>query len=147
MSLEKLKLKSEDIASTGVCAAPDKLTGSAAENKAVFDRLIRESLAQKYNELIDRLGAMDGVNGVQSDTIRYIRIGEGRTLQISYDGKEWITVGGGGGGGGAGGYTLPVASADTLGGVKIGAGLASDEEGVLSATGGGDLPDGDEVSY
>lgn len=33
-------------------------------------------------------------------------------------------------------YTLPVASTDTLGGVKIGAGLAMNE-GVLSATGGG----------
>ena len=148
MSLEKLKLKAEDIAAMGVCAAPDKLTGSAAENKAIFDRLIRESLSQKYNELIDRLGAMDGVNGVQSDSVRHIRIGAGNVLEISFDGKEWITVGGGGGGGdGAGGFTLPVASANTLGGVKIGPGLAIDEDGVLSATGGADLPDGDEVSY
>ena len=29
----------------GVCAAPDRLTGTAAENKAVFDRLIREIVA------------------------------------------------------------------------------------------------------
>lgn len=33
-------------------------------------------------------------------------------------------------------YTLPAASAETLGGVKVGAGLAINE-GVLSATGGG----------
>lgn len=33
-------------------------------------------------------------------------------------------------------YTLPTASADTLGGVKVGAGLAINQ-GVLSATGGG----------
>lgn len=33
-------------------------------------------------------------------------------------------------------YTLPTASADTLGGVKVGAGLAMND-GVLSATGGG----------
>lgn len=33
-------------------------------------------------------------------------------------------------------YTLPAASADALGGVKVGAGLAIDQ-GVLSATGGG----------
>lgn len=33
-------------------------------------------------------------------------------------------------------YTLPTASADTLGGVKVGAGLTMNE-GVLSATGGG----------
>ena len=37
--------------------------------------------------------------------------------------------------GGGGGYTLPKASADTLGGVKVGAGLSVDENGVLSADG------------
>ena len=39
--------------------------------------------------------------------------------------------------GGGGSYVLPVASADTLGGIKVGSGLAIDEYGVLSATGGG----------
>lgn len=34
-------------------------------------------------------------------------------------------------------YELPKASADTLGGVKIGAGLSVNENGVVSATGGG----------
>ena len=43
-------------------------------------------------------------------------------------------------------YTLPTASADTLGGVKVGAGLAMNS-GVLSATGGGtaDAVDWDNV--
>lgn len=35
-------------------------------------------------------------------------------------------------------YTLPVASADTLGGIKIGENLTIDENGVVSASGGGD---------
>lgn len=35
-------------------------------------------------------------------------------------------------------YTLPVASADTLGGIKIGKNLSIDENGVVSASGGGD---------
>lgn len=34
-------------------------------------------------------------------------------------------------------YTLPVASANTLGGIKVGANLSIDQDGVLSATGGG----------
>lgn len=34
-------------------------------------------------------------------------------------------------------YTLPIASADTLGGVKVGTGLSIDENGTLSSTGGG----------
>lgn len=45
--------------------------------------------------------------------------------------------GSGGGGGGGGSYTLPVASANTLGGVKVGSGLSIDNNGVLSAAGGG----------
>lgn len=36
-----------------------------------------------------------------------------------------------------GGGTLPIASADTLGGIKVGAGLSISEQGTLSATGGG----------
>ena len=145
MSLDKLKLREEDIAAMGVCAAPDKLTGTAAENKAIFDRLIKESFSQKYNELIDRLGAMDGVNGVQSDTIRHIRLGGGNTLEISADGKTWIAIGGGSGGGD---FALPVASRSVLGGVKIGYGLNIDGEGVLSLDADlSSLPDGDEVEY
>lgn len=34
-------------------------------------------------------------------------------------------------------YTLPIASTDTLGGIKIGAGLSITKDGILSATGGG----------
>ena len=46
--------------------------------------------------------------------------------------------GSGGGGGGGGSYTLPIASANTLGGVKVGTGLSIDSStGVLTATGGG----------
>lgn len=43
----------------------------------------------------------------------------------------------GGGSSGGGSYTLPVASADTLGGIKIGENLSIDENGVVSASGGG----------
>lgn len=39
------------------------------------------------------------------------------------------------GGGGGGSYVLPVASADTLGGVKIGDGIEIDAEGTISAEG------------
>ena len=38
---------------------------------------------------------------------------------------------------GGGGYVLPVASISTLGGVKVGTNLSINENGVLSATGGG----------
>lgn len=35
-------------------------------------------------------------------------------------------------------YALPIASADTLGGIKLGEGLSADENGVVSASGGND---------
>lgn len=40
-------------------------------------------------------------------------------------------------GGGSSTYALPIASTDTLGGIKVGAGLSISEQGTLSATGGG----------
>lgn len=43
----------------------------------------------------------------------------------------------GGGSSGENTYTLPIASADVLGGIKVGAGLTISTEGTLSATGGG----------
>ena len=43
----------------------------------------------------------------------------------------------GGGSSGESAYTLPIASADVLGGIKVGAGLTISTEGTLSATGGG----------
>jgi hypothetical protein len=52
--------------------------------------------------------------------------------------KASYSGGSSGGGGGGGSYTLPIASASTLGGVKVGSGLSIDgSTGVLSATGGG----------
>lgn len=67
------------------------------------------------------------------------------TKNYSTDGGDALVIGGklvieegaeveGLGGGGGEGYTLPVASADTLGGVKIGDGLTI-TEGVLSVDG------------
>lgn len=45
------------------------------------------------------------------------------------------------GGGGGGSYVLPIASADTLGGVKVGDNLSIDANGVLSARAGGGSDD------
>ena len=66
------------------------------------------------------------------------------TKNYSTDGGDTLVIGGkliveegaevtGLGGGEA--YTLPIAGASTLGGVKVGAGLTINEGGVLSATG------------
>lgn len=57
MALNDLKQTDAEINQYGVISAPDKMTGSAAENKAVFDRLFRQVGAEKFNQLIDELQA------------------------------------------------------------------------------------------
>ena len=55
MSLGDYKLTDNDVSQKGVVAAPDTLQGTAAENKRVFDRLIRDAFKGLYNGLIDAL--------------------------------------------------------------------------------------------
>lgn len=58
------KITNDDIASKGVVSAPDKLSGTAAENKAVFDRLIREVIENDFNNLIDALAGASGASEI-----------------------------------------------------------------------------------
>lgn len=53
----------------------------------------------------------------------------GQGVTIVSDGTNYLSIRG------AGGYTLPIASATVLGGVKVGSGLSIDGGGVLSASG------------
>lgn len=59
-----------------------------------------------------------------------------------WNGTDLVNVGGGGG------YTLPIASANVLGGIKVGNGLSIDANGVLSTNGGGGsfLPEPDDLT-
>lgn len=61
-----------------------------------------------------------------------------RSVTVSaYSQIDYVITTQSAGGGGGSSYTLPTASASTLGGVKVGANLAIDGSGVLSASGGG----------
>ena len=63
---------------------------------------------------------------------------ESETITSMPDESSQASYSGGSSSGGGGSYTLPIASASTLGGVKVGSGLSIDgTTGVLSATGGG----------
>ena len=81
------------------------------------------------------------VNGKTHSNIVYY--GDAPTVNKSYRvfcpngsmNQAFIITGGGSSGESA--YTLPIASADVLGGIKVGAGLTISTEGTLSATGGG----------
>ena len=46
------KITAEDIAQYGVVAAPDKLEGDPGQNKAIFDRLVRELVANAVNQAL-----------------------------------------------------------------------------------------------
>lgn len=74
MGLSDYKITAADIAANGVQSLPGKtLTGTASENKAVFDKLIDDIVRARLNGLIDALveelagkmtaPAMDGVAG------------------------------------------------------------------------------------
>jgi len=55
MALNDYKIGATDVATYGVSAAPDKLTGTAAQNKAVFDQFITNKMMSIYNGLITAL--------------------------------------------------------------------------------------------
>lgn len=54
MALKQVqKITDKQLDTHGVVAAPTVLTGTPAENKAVFDRLVRQLIAPTMNEMID----------------------------------------------------------------------------------------------
>ena len=80
MAFSDHKITSGDVAAYGVIAAPDKLTGSATENKRVFDRLIREAVAELFNGLIDELEGTSGAAGVGASAIDGVTGGDVQTV-------------------------------------------------------------------
>ena len=60
MSLNDYMLTDGAIAENGVVAAPDRLTGTAAQNKMLFDRLIRDTVKDLYNGALEALGGENG---------------------------------------------------------------------------------------
>ena len=95
MGLAELKITDNAIATKGVVAAPDKLTGTAAANKAVFDRLVRDVVADVFNKLVDALVSTENassgagaigvseINGVTGNTVQTVLEG----LKIIADSK------------------------------------------------------------
>lgn len=55
MSIQEQKITEAAIAANGVQSRPDKLTGTAAQNKKVFDALVTAVMREKFNALLDEL--------------------------------------------------------------------------------------------
>ncbi|MDY3690836.1 MAG: hypothetical protein SO072_02580 [Dysosmobacter sp.] len=90
------KITDAQMDAKGVCSAPDILNGTAAQNKAVFDRLVRDLIAVYYNSLVDQLTALGVETTVQLPTaagMKYIRLNSDKVLETSTDGKTWEATG------------------------------------------------------
>ena len=55
MSINGQKITDAQIAAAGVQSQPNKLTGTAQQNKAVFDALVKNLVKARFNALIDEL--------------------------------------------------------------------------------------------
>lgn len=78
MSLQDQKITEAAIAANGVQSQPDKLTGTAAQNKKVFDNLVTAVVKERFNALIDELTGADAagqlgvaaVSGLSASTVQ-----------------------------------------------------------------------------
>ena len=111
------RITDSEIQSAGVQSAPDKLTGTAAENKKVFDNAIQSVVAVHIDRLMsalenaggaNELGAYDGkgmrvsiqklldagiLTPEETGRVKYIRINDDKVLETSEDGERWEATG------------------------------------------------------
>lgn len=124
---------------------------SNAEGKGTITRNIGENANGTFN--VSNTGSEDSKKTIHSIGIGTKDSDRSNALEIMQNGDVYLYGVGGYEGDNAsdsksvqsviqdsqsgGDYTLPIASADTLGGIKVGEGLNIDGEGVLSSTGSG----------
>lgn len=94
MGLSDFKITDADITSKGVQASPDQLSGTAEDNKKVFDRLTSGPVRDGHNKLIDALVALGVEKLIQygSENIKYIRLNTDEHIEVSSDGVTWTEV-------------------------------------------------------
>lgn len=94
MGLSDFKITDADITSKGVQASPDQLSGTAEDNKKVFDRLTSGPVRDGHNKLIDALVALGVEQLVRygSEDIKYIRLNTDEHIEVSSDGVTWTEV-------------------------------------------------------
>lgn len=94
MGLSDFKITDADITSKGVQASPDQLSGTAEDNKKVFDRLASGPVRDGHNKLIDTLVALGVEQLIQygSGDIKYIRLNADEHIEVSSDGATWTEV-------------------------------------------------------
>lgn len=88
MSIEKYKITQIEIDSNNVKSAPNRLIGTAKENKNVFDRLA-ELTAAKINGIVDTLvSTIDGSSGANNIGSTPLKTGGTTTVQGQLKGLQ-----------------------------------------------------------
>ena len=112
MALQDYKISDGDIAQQGVVSAPDRLTGTAQENKAVFDKLVSYSIRQALNPILDLLAGSGGAaeigaegggtvqdildSAVSSGDILAIRLNSDNQIEVETQEGSWVLTASGG---------------------------------------------------
>lgn len=86
------RITEEEMNAQGVIAAPDILNGTPSENKAIFDRLVRNVVAAAFNSLVKELEGL-GVEQIvrlgDEAGFVYVRLNADKALETSEDGVVW----------------------------------------------------------
>lgn len=62
------KITDDELYENGVCSAKDVLTGTPAENKAVFDKMVSKLVAPAYNAAVDAINEINNTEkGIQAN--------------------------------------------------------------------------------
>lgn len=72
------KITNQEIEEKQIASLPDRMTGTAAENKAAFDALTK-AVIEKYNELINVLSSLGGAAEIGSEP--FAGVGEAATVR------------------------------------------------------------------
>lgn len=73
------KITEQQMDAVGVCSAPDVLSGSTSENKAVFDKMVRQLVAPAYNAAVDAINTINETEtGIEAAEEERISAEEGR---------------------------------------------------------------------
>ena len=94
MSIQEQKITDAAIAANGVQSRPDKLTGTAAQNKKVFDALVTAVVREKFNALIDELTGTTAAAQLGITTIPGFSAGNIQTAleQIVQAGRKLLII-------------------------------------------------------
>ena len=127
-----------DPVAAGVLEGVDVTTLTQSQVEAIASAAAQAMLGQDVRDAVAQ--AMEGYDPYPDGGTA------GQVLTKTETGAEWADAPSGGSSGESS-YTLPPATSDTLGGVKVGTGLSITADGTLSATGTGSSGDVDLSSY